>query len=172
MMPMLTRRATLAGAITLPVAAREAGASLPAPTGRVLLEVGGHLQVTNAPGEARLDRAMLDAMPQAGFETTTPWTEKRTRFDGIPGAALVAALGARGREVVAVALNDYRVTIPMADFAPGGLLIASRLDGEPIPVRSRGPLWITYPYESRAEFRTELFYSRSIWQLRRLEFRS
>jgi hypothetical protein len=170
---MLSRRAALAGTAALALgSAARAEATLPAPTGPVLLEVGGSIRLTNGGGTARFDRAMLNALPQTGFETASPWTEKPARFDGIAGSALVEALGAFGREVVAVALNDYRVTIPIADFAPGGLLIASKVDGQPIPVRARGPLWIVYPFDAKPAFRTELFYSRSIWQLRRLEFQS
>ena len=169
----LPRRAVLAGAAALTLGpAAHAETSLAAPTGPVLLEVGGSIRLTNGAGNARLDRGMLNALPQAGFETSSPWTDKPARFDGIAGSTLVEALGAYGREVVAVALNDYRVTIPFADFAPGGLLIASQVDGQAIPVRARGPLWIVYPFDQRPAFRSELFYSRSIWQLRRLEFRS
>jgi len=35
-------------------------------------------------------------------------------------------------------------------------------------VREKGPLWVIYPYDSDAKFRTEVIYSRSIWQLDRL----
>lgn len=168
----LSRRAALAGAAALALApAARAEASLAAPSGPVLLEVAGSIRLSNGGGTARFDRAMLSALPQSGFDTASPWTEKPARFDGVAGSSLVEALGAFGREVVAVALNDYRVTIPFADFGPGGLLIASQIDGKPLPVRARGPLWIVYPFDARPAFRTELFYSRSIWQLRRLEFR-
>lgn len=169
----LSRRAALAGGALLALLPRaHAEATLAQPTGQVLLEVGGSVRLTNAPGAARLDRAMLDALPQAGFTTSTPWTDRPLRFDGVSGNALAEAIGAHGREAVAVALNDYRITIPMSDFGPNGLLIATRVDGQPIPIRARGPLWIVYPYDADAAYRTELFYSRSIWQLRRLEFRS
>jgi hypothetical protein len=169
----LTRRAALAGSAALALGpSAHAEANLATPSGPVLLEVGGSIRLTNGGDQARLDRGMLNALSQTGFETSSPWMEKPARFDGIAGATLVEALGAFGREVVAVALNDYRVTIPFADFAPGGLLIASQVDGKPIPIRARGPLWIVYPFDSKPAFRSELFYSRSIWQLRRLEFRS
>jgi len=35
-------------------------------------------------------------------------------------------------------------------------------------LREKGPLWVIYPYDSDAKFRTEVIYSRSIWQLDRL----
>jgi hypothetical protein len=36
-------------------------------------------------------------------------------------------------------------------------------------LRDKGPLWIIYPYDSKSDFRTEVVYSRSIWQRDRLE---
>jgi hypothetical protein len=35
-------------------------------------------------------------------------------------------------------------------------------------VRDKGPLWVIYPYDSD-DYRSEVIYSRSIWQLDRLE---
>lgn len=161
----ITRRAFLA----LPGLAVAAPAMGQAPAVRTLLDVAG--RVTAQGPAARFDLEQLDALPQAGFTTRTPWLDGVRRFSGVPGAALLAAVGASGREVVATALNDYRVTIPVEDFRTTGLILATRLDGEPIPVRQKGPLWIIYPFDAEARLRNEVFYSRSIWQLRRLEFR-
>jgi hypothetical protein len=36
-------------------------------------------------------------------------------------------------------------------------------------LREKGPLWIIYPFDSSPEYQTELIYSRSIWQLNRIE---
>ncbi|RYH00603.1 oxidoreductase, partial [Salipiger sp. IMCC34102] len=36
-------------------------------------------------------------------------------------------------------------------------------------VRDKGPLWIVYPYDDTPEYRSEVIYSRSIWQLDRIE---
>jgi len=142
---------------------------LPEPSGQVLLSVGGAIAVTNAPGEARFDRAMLEAMPVTGFETGTIWTDGRSSFAGVALSDLLAALGAEGRVLRATALNDYSVEIPAADAVPGGPIVAYHLDGAEMSVRDKGPLWIVYPYDSAAAYRSETIYSRSIWQLHRLD---
>ena len=168
---MPSRRAMLA----LPALLLGAGAGRaetpPAPRGRVILDVSGRIAPGPHGNPARFDLARLDSLPQTGFATRTPWLEGERRFAGVAGAALVQALGATGTEVVATALNDYRVTIPFADFRDAGLLLATRIDGNPMPVREKGPVWIMYPFDTDARLRSELFYSRSIWQLRALEFR-
>jgi hypothetical protein len=165
----LPRRSLLA--LPLLLAGGRDAAALPPPEGRVLLDVTGRIARPNAGEAARLDFALLDSLPQASFETRTPWFDGPRRFSGVAGAALLEALGAGGAEVVAVALNDYRVTIPVEDFRATGLILATRLDGQPIPVREKGPIWIIYPFDAEARLRNQVFYTRSIWQLRRLEFR-
>ncbi len=70
-----------------------------------------------------------------------------------------------------MALNDYRVEIPVEDLVRHGAMIASQLDGKPIAVRDKGPLLIIYPFDDRPELRTAVHYSRAIWQLKGLEFR-
>ena len=40
---------------------------------------------------------------------------------------------------------------------------------ETMSIRDKGPLWVVYPYDSSADYRTEVIYSRSIWQLDRIE---
>ncbi len=170
--PCRSRRALLGLSLAAPFVLGAPGFAQapPAPRGRPVLDLAGLIE---APGGAplRLDLAQLDALPQGGFTSRTPWFDAARRFTGVSGAGLVAAIGARGSEVVATALNDYAVTIPMADFTGAGLILATRLDGEPMSVREKGPVWVVYPFDAEARLRSEVFYSRSIWQLRRLEFR-
>ena len=47
--------------------------------------------------------------------------------------------------------------------------MARQIDDKPIPVREKGPLFVVYPFDSRAELRTSTYYERSIWQLKALE---
>ena len=165
----VSRRAALA----MPFLLGGAGAGaqvLPPPGGRVVLDVAGSFRASGATSPARFDLAMLDGLPQQGFSTRTPWFDGPRHFRGVAGAALMSLLDPAGAEVRATALNDYRVTIPAEDFRSAGLVIATRLDDQPIPVREKGPLWIVYPFDSDARLRNEVFYGRSIWQLRRLAF--
>ena len=77
-------------------------------------------------------------------------------------------VGARGDRILAVAYNDYSVEIPMSDFMSIDTVFATRLNGETMDVRNRGPIWIIFPWSEYSELRNELYYSRSIWQLQSL----
>ena len=100
--------------------------------------------------------------------TSTIWTEGVHEFTGVPLYALLQHLDLTGSTIQAVALNDYAVSIPLSDARMGGPIVAFAIDGQPIPRREKGPLWIIYPFDQSPEYRTETVYSRSIWQLNRL----
>lgn len=169
---MLTRRALglalPALALGQPAAAQQA-AALPAPTGPVLLTVKGRIARTNAPGEARLDREMLAALPQGRFTGETPWTKDSVTFTGPLGSAMLDLVGAGGTTMKVVALNDYASDVPVADFRQHAVILATHRDGNPMAVRDRGPLWIIYPMDRDASLRNAVVYARSVWQIRDIE---
>ncbi|MEL6600473.1 MAG: molybdopterin-dependent oxidoreductase [Pseudomonadota bacterium] len=163
-------RQGVATVLLLGMASQGASAEpLPAPADEVLLTVRGVLGVTNGDGMARFDRAMLEKLPQQTVETSTIWTEGVNTFRGVSLKTLLDALQTEGTHIRATALNDYSVTIPFSDAVEGGPILATRLNEKTLSKRSKGPIWIVYPYDSRAEYRTETIYARSIWQLDRIE---
>lgn len=131
-----------------------------------LLTISGDIAASDT---ILLDRDALTALPETTFETSTIWTEGVHSFTGVSLADLMAELGVEDGTLVATAINDYAVEIPVSDAVEGGPIVAYRMDGEEMTVRDKGPLWIIYPYDSDADYRTEVIYSRSIWQLDRLE---
>jgi hypothetical protein len=170
-----TRRGALA--VTLGFAA---GASLPRPAWAEtapalrqpmdppLLTVSGRIRAQNQGDAAVFDRAMLEELGLAGFTTTSPWFDGPVRFEGVPMARLMEAVGARGERVTAIALNDYSTDIPISDFARFGVLLAMRRDGKPLRASDKGPLFIIYPFDSSAELRARQYYSRSAWSVAQL----
>lgn len=138
--------------------------TIPAPTGDVILTVTG---VDAAP--VQFDRASLSALGLKTVETTTIWTEDTQTFEGVSLKSIIDALGVESGTLFATAINDYTVEIPVTDALENGPIIALTLNGEAMSIRDKGPLWVVYPYDSSAQFRTEVVYSRSIWQLDRIE---
>lgn len=142
---------------------------LPAPTEDVILTVSGNVETRNVGDTAQLDEAMFEALEQATIKTSTIWTEGTQTFQGVSLTTLVDVLGITGGTLRASAINDYTIEIPLTDAVEGGPIVAHRINGETISVRDKGPLWIVYPYDDDSKYRTEVIYSRSIWQLDRLE---
>lgn len=142
---------------------------LPAPTGDVILTVSGAISATNMGETAAFDIEMLQAMDATTIETTTIWTEGTQVFQGIALDVLMDRMGVEGGTLKATAINDYTVEIPVTDAVSGGPILAYLLNGDKMSIRDKGPLWIIYPYDSNADYRSEVIYSRSIWQLDRIE---
>lgn len=148
----------------LPLAAFD----LPAPAGDVILTVSGAITRTNTDGVAKFDLDLLASLPQHSFTTGTIWTEGANTYRGVLLKDLLAAVGATGSTVRATALNDYQISFPAADIGDDAPLVAYLADGKPMSVRDKGPLWLIYPFDSNAEYRTEESYARSIWQMYQL----
>lgn len=145
-------------------------AEMAAPTGEVILTIDGSIANTNAEGSAQFDLDMLMAMPSSGFDTTTTWTDGMHRFEGVPLKALMDAVGGEGTKIIATALNDYAVEIPIEAIEENVPILAYHIDGETFSRRDKGPLWIVFPYDSSPDYQTELVYGWSIWQLSKLTF--
>ncbi|MCO6415702.1 molybdopterin-dependent oxidoreductase [Siccirubricoccus sp. KC 17139] len=171
----LAAGAACAPALILPPEAHGQGDGgrppLPTPSQRPLLTVSGRIRHTNQGDAAVFDRPMLEAFGLDTIVTNSPWYDGPMRFDGVPLAKLMDAVGATGETVTAIALNDYSTDIPVADFARFGVILALLRNGEPMRVSDKGPLFIVYPYDSSPELRTRLYYSRSAWSVARLVVR-
>lgn len=138
------------------------------PHGKVILTVSGRIGASNVAGQATFDMAMLEALPQHTFTTQTPWEKEPIRFTGPLLRDVLGLVRATGKEILATALNDYQVRIPIDDARRFSVIVAHRLNGQPMQVRDRGPLFIVYPFDSQPELKSMRYYERSIWQVRRL----
>jgi len=172
MMPLSTVRPLVApflGAVMLVAASLAGAASLGEPADKPILTVTGKISVTNKDGTAQFDRAMLEALGETSFSTTTPWYDGPRKFEGVPLAKLLDAVGASGDHIVATALNDYSTDIPVEDARKFGVILALKRDGGYMPVSDKGPIFIVYPFDSNPELKAQVYYKRSAWQVARIE---
>lgn len=139
-------------------------------TGVPILTISSKINGQDSAEKIQFDLADLEAMGQTEIQTSTIWTDGVLTFVGVPLAVLVDRFEVDGGTIFASAINDYVVQIPVSDAVPNGPIVAYRLNGKEMSVREKGPLWIVYPYDTNSEYRTEVIYSRSIWQLDRLKF--
>ncbi len=156
----------MSGVLGAPVWAQSG--PLATPTGKVVLTVTGNISMHNAPKQAVFDLKMIEALPQHSFTTQTPWYSTPVKFTGPKLSDVLAAVGAQGKDIQAVAINNYQITIPMSDAQRYPVVMAWKINDQPIPVRAKGPLFIAFPYDNDAALRTAQYYERSIWQLKQL----
>ena len=121
--------------------------------------------------ERRLSFSELDALPQATLRTSTPWTEGINDFTGLSLADL-AALVPAGEVASAdlVALNDYMASVPAEDWQAMTLVLASRMNGNTMPVYEKGPFWLVYPVDTLQKPLPQAYVARMVWQVASITF--
>jgi hypothetical protein len=116
-------------------------------------------------GSVEFTEQDLLALPQQEFTTETIWTAGEIVFAGPALKDILEAAEAGDGKLSLSALNDYTVELPadvVEDTVP---IVAVRKNGQPYGVREKGPIWLVFPYDGDAKYRTEAVYSYSIWQL-------
>ena len=143
--------------------------ALPAATGKVILTLTGKIGEKNTGDTAAFDLAMLEKLPQHTFTTKTPWDKAPVKFTGPLLRDVLAAAKASGTSLKASALNDYKTTIPLDDAQKFDVLLAHKMNDQTISVRTKGPLFIIYPFDTKPELQSSVYYERSAWQLKSIE---
>ena len=141
------------------------------PQDRVILTVTGAISDTDGSGRIEFDLKDLERLGLSRLTTWTPWTEGEVEFEGVWARRLMEAVGARGTEVEARALNDYEEVIPIDDFHRYDVLLAVRMNGQLMRTRDKGPIWIVYPWSDHPELDDFATREKSVWQLNALHVR-
>lgn len=109
--------------------------------------------------EISLDEAALAALPQAEFETATPWTVGVHRYRGPTLASVLAAHHVADASLLdVVALNGYRQRVDLSLFAK-----------VPLTRRNKGPLWLLIPFSAHPEMDVSTIHNNMVWQTIRIE---
>lgn len=124
--------------------------------------------ITGPSSSVTFDRAELETMGMVSIKTTTPWNDGVVDFEGVPLAALLEKAGAEGAMATVVALNDYSVDIPTADFADYGTILAVKRNGDYMPVDDQGPFFVIYPFDSNPVLQGQPYYGRAVWQVKEI----
>ena len=143
-------------------------AALQPAKGKVILSITGNVAEKNTAKAAVFDLAMLEKLPQRSFTTMTPWDKQPIKFTGPLLRDVLAAAKATGTTIKAAALNDYQSSIPLDDAQKFDVILAHKMNDADIPVKTKGPLFIVYPYDTDPELRSTTYYERSAWQLKSL----
>lgn len=108
----------------------------------------------------------LEELGTREIKTSTPWHDGIVTFEGVPLARLMEHVKATGNTAAVLALNNYSTAVPLSDFVDYGVILATRQDGAYMSVSEKGPLFVIYPFDDFHELNSELYYSRSAWQVR------
>jgi len=137
-------------------------AELGQPAGQVVLTVVGAIGATNrGPYDdfedaffkhherkfdkaASFDLAMLEGLGMHEVSVAYDKWPKAVRFEGPWLKDVLAAAGASGKDITALALDGYAEEISAADLAVYDWIVAVKRDGRYLDIGQRGPTWIVY----------------------------
>ena len=162
---MFQRRQVLLGIAATVVGARFAFAASAGEANESILTIDGKTANGKTFRFTRDDLVMLGAKR---VSTHTPWHDGVVNFDGVLARDLMTLVGATGEKAAIYAIDDYQVDVPLSDFTQYDAIFAYAMDGKPLTVEEKGPLFLVYPYDSKPELATETYYSRSSWQIARI----
>ena len=91
------------------------------------------------------------------------------QFTGPLLRSVLEAAGAKGSTLTIKALNDYAAKIPMEDATTLDTILATRMDGQLMSVRDKGPLFLIYPFDLDSGLYNEKYFARSVWQIKEIE---
>lgn len=169
----MQRRSLIAGLAFGGLLASAAEAATPVlgkPTGKVILEVTGAVTAPEGAAKIAFDREMLKGLGLVDLVTVTPWDKTPVRFTGVRLKDLLEAVGATGNSLKISALNDAEGEVPISDAELGAVLAMQR-DGQDMPIREKGPLWLVYPWSERPDLNQRAYLFRSVWQIKSIEVR-
>lgn len=161
-----SRRRTLVTLAALGASCASAGAGVPEST---VLTVRG--RGVSGAGRTDFGMAALERLPQQRIVTETPWYAGPREFSGplLREVLQIAGVPPQAQRARLLALNDYRVEMPLEDARRHDVIVARLLDGKPMSVREKGPLFVMYPFDREPALRSTVYYSRCVWQLRTIE---
>lgn len=146
-----------------------AQADLANPTDDVLVEVSGNITFTNQDGMAVIDRDAVNNLPQRIITTTNHITDVPITYKGPLFSDLLTQLGARGSLVTVYAWDDYSAEISTADLKKYQVILATHENDKKLTLDDRGPLFVVFPFSKHPELRNDLYYNKSVWQIRAIE---
>jgi hypothetical protein len=90
------------------------------------------------------DFAALAALPAVTIKPTLEYDKKPHELKGPLLTDVLHAAGATGTKLAMRAVDGYAPSISMADAQKYRFIVATHLDGQPMPLGGFGPLWAVY----------------------------
>ena len=99
------------------------------------------------------DFAALAAMPKVSIKPTLDYDQKVHTLSGplLTQVLRVAGASAKATRLLLRAVDGYAVTLSLADVNQYKFVLATHLDGQPMPLGGLGPLWALFDADRFAD---------------------
>jgi hypothetical protein len=146
------------------------GAPIPLPQAEPILTVTGKIGASNSQDALLMDRTTIEQAGLVEYTVTDPFEQRAIRYQGVLMRDLLELwqVSADAETVELTALNDYQITIPIADFRQYPILFALQADGAYMQPDYRGPAMLVYPVD-HYEFDLVAIQRNWIWQIKAIQ---
>lgn len=147
-----------------------AGDEIPAPEDEAVFTITGNIGTTNVDDSIQMDLATVESVGLVDYTVTDPFESKEITYRGVLMSELLALwqVPDDATTLHMTAINDYMVDVPIADLREYPVIFALQADGETMPVATRGPAMLVYPYDD-FEFETAIYNDYWIWQIKSID---
>jgi hypothetical protein len=147
------------------------GEPIPSPDGEVILTISGDITAKNAGDTLQFDLATLEKLGLVKYTVHDPWLKTPVTYTGVLMSDLSKFVGAAdsasGMHIIA--LDDYQVDIPFSEIEKWPILLATRMNGEYMPIENSGPTRIIFPYHAYPEIDSVKYDNLWIWNIESME---
>jgi hypothetical protein len=152
---------------TVSEAAVKPGDAVPAPEGEVVLTMDGKIGQTNADRTLQFDMATLESLGLVQYDVDDPFAKKNIVYTGVLLSELlkVAQVAPDATTLTLTALDDYSTDMKIADANRWPVILATRADGEYMPVDKSGPLISVFPFNDFPEIDHVTYDAQWLWSL-------
>jgi hypothetical protein len=143
------------------------GDAIPAPTGDSILSVTGRIGTKNSGDSIKMDMPTIESVGLVDYKMTDPFEKTPTTFRGVLMSTLLDLwkVDKDATTLEMVALNDYKVDVPISDLRKYPVIFATQQDGQYMSVAKRGPAMLVYPYDN-FQFDRKKYDDYWIWQIK------
>lgn len=148
----------------------KAGDAIPTPAGEILFTITGKIGTTNAENSIVMDMETIESVGLVDYTVKDPFLDVDVIYRGVLMSKLLDLwqISADATKLHMTALNDYSVDVPLADLRQYPVIFALQADGEYMPITTRGPAMLVYPYND-FEFEMAVYNDYWIWQIKAIE---
>lgn len=143
------------------------GSAIPAPAGDAVLTMDGKISQTNSGKTLQFDMATLESIGVVEYKVDDPFAKKTVLYAGVLLSQLLKVAGAEpdATTLTLRALDDYSTDMSIADANKWPVLLATRADGQYMPVDQSGPLISVFPFNDFPEIDHLTYDAQWLWSL-------
>lgn len=152
---------------TVAEATLKPGDPVPAPKGEVVLTMDGKIGQTNVERTLQFDMATLESLGLVQYDVDDPFAKKNIVYTGVLLSELLklAQAAPDATTLTLTALDDYSTDMKITDASRWPVLLATRADGEYMPVDKSGPLISVFPFNDFPEIDHVTYDAQWLWSL-------